>query len=212
MQHCVSGRNNFGRAAQMIGVDEAGRGPLAGPVCAAAVVLPPEARTWRLADSKVTSKARRLELARRVESQALAFGLGWASVEEIDSLNILQATCLAMFRAVTACRATPLVWDDMSVMVDGSVNPARYLASGSWVWPTQTVVRGDATISAISAASILAKVHRDAAMAALDLEYPGYGFGQHAGYGTAQHLAALDRLGVCAAHRKSFAPVSRRLR
>jgi ribonuclease HII len=181
------------------GVDEAGRGPLAGPVIAAAVVLDEAKPVAGLADSKVLSAGRREELAVLIKERALCWALGRAEVEEIDRLNILRASLLAMQRAVAALSPLPGL-----VLVDG--NQAPELAC-----PVQTVVRGDATVPAISAASILAKVTRDAEMRELDALFPGYGFARHKGYPTAAHLDALDRHGVSAVHRRSFAPVSRLL-
>ncbi len=198
-----------------IGVDEAGRGPLAGPVCAAAVVLPLQASSWGLADSKRLSAKRRSALEQRILQHAPAHGLGWASVEEIDAHNILVATCMAMARAVSACMAAlsdasaeGFAQDQAQLLVDGSVNPQRYVGAQDWPWPTQTVVGGDATVAAISAASILAKQARDRLMQDLDALHPGYGLAKHAGYGTAQHLAALRQLGPSVIHRRSFGSVA----
>lgn len=182
------------------GVDEAGRGPLAGPVVAAAVILDPARPIAGLADSKRLSPQQRAELAVDIQAQALAWGLGLADVEEIDRLNILQATLLAMCRAVRKLGVAPRL-----VLVDG--NRAPPLAC-----KVRTVVRGDANIPAISAASILAKVSRDRIMIELDARYPDYGFAKHKGYPTAEHLAALKRAGVSPLHRISFAPVRRCLR
>ena len=177
------------------GVDEAGRGPLAGPVVAAAVILDELRPVQGLADSKVLTAARRELLFERICAQALCVGIAQASAEEIDRLNILQATLLAMQRAVQALRLAP-----RRVLVDG--NRAPLLAV-----PVQAVVRGDAKVPAISAASILAKVHRDRLCAGLHERFPQYGFDRHKGYPTADHLAALRRHGPCAEHRRSFAPV-----
>lgn len=193
-----------------VGVDEAGRGPLAGPVCAAAVILPPEAEGWGLRDSKRLSGRRREALSCLIQQKSLAWGMGWASATEIDELNILRATMRAMQRAVASCLAGR--WAEASVWVDGNQLPSRYLSEGDWPWPTQTLVRGDQLMAEISAASILAKVARDAEMARLATCFPDYGFEQHSGYGTPQHLAVLERLGPCPAHRKSFSPVAERLR
>jgi len=181
------------------GVDEAGRGPLAGPVVAAAVVLSASYPIDGLADSKTLSALRREALAVQIRAHATAWALGMASVEEIDRLNILQATLLAMQRAVQGLAMTP----DL-VLVDG--NRAPRLSC-----PVRTVVRGDALIKSISAASILAKVARDAILQDLDGEYPGYGFAVHKGYPTAAHQRALETLGPSPVHRRSFGPVRRLL-
>lgn len=181
------------------GVDEAGRGPLAGPVVAAAVILDPRRPIPGLADSKTLSPARRQELAERIRANALAWALGRAEVEEIDRINILRASLLAMQRAVAALALAPSL-----VLVDGNRAPALSC-------PVRTIVRGDVTQPAISAASILAKVARDAEMCALDRCYPGYGFARHKGYPTPEHLEALRRLGACPIHRRSYAPVQARL-
>lgn len=183
----------------LAGVDEAGRGPLAGPVLAAAVILDPARPPPGLADSKRLSPDRRKALVAQIEATALAWSLGRAEVEEIDTLNILQATLLAMARAVAALDPRP-----QRVLVDGNRCPELDC-------PVQAVVGGDATVAAISAASILAKVVRDREMDALDRIYPGYGLARHKGYGTAAHLEALDRLGPSPVHRRSFAPVRERL-
>lgn len=180
---------------RVAGVDEAGRGPLAGPVFAACVILDPARPIAGLADSKALSAARREALAVEIRSKALAWGVALASVEEIDRDNILNATMLAMQRAVAALSVPP---DE--VLVDGNRCPA--LAA-----PARAVVRGDATVPAISAASILAKTARDALLVELDAEFPGYGFRRHKGYPTADHVAALRRLGPTPHHRHSFAPV-----
>ncbi|MEY4082672.1 MAG: ribonuclease [Pseudomonadota bacterium] len=197
-----------------MGIDEVGRGPLAGPVTACGVVL----GDWRpaaplvLADSKRLSKPRREALADLIRANALAVGLGWASAEEIDRLNILQATFLAMQRAVKQAiemlvAKTGLSEDQVRLVVDGSLNPVRHGQGLDWPWQTQTCVGGDSLVAEVSAASIVAKVQRDAHMRALDQQYPGYGMGQHAGYGTAQHLRALKALGPSPVHRFSFGPV-----
>lgn len=180
---------------RIAGVDEAGRGPLAGGVYAAAVVLDPERPLPGIRDSKKLSAARREALAAAVRSRALAWSVASASVAEIDSLNILQASLLAMRRAVEALALPP-----DAVLVDGNRLP-------EWPWRAIAVVGGDALVPAISAASILAKVERDAEMQRLDLCYPDYGFAAHKGYPTPAHLAALRRLGPSAVHRMSFAPV-----
>jgi ribonuclease HII len=181
--------------ALVAGVDEAGRGPLAGPLVAGAVILDPQRPIPGLADSKVLSPQRREALTRVIRDQALAWALGWASVEEIDRLNVLQATLLAMQRAVAGLRPAPL-----RVLVDGNRSPR--LAQ-----PVQTLVGGDRSTPAISAASILAKVARDQEMLRLDAQYPGYGFARHKGYPTAEHLRRLQALGVTPMHRRSFGPV-----
>jgi ribonuclease HII len=191
----------------ILGVDEAGRGPLAGPVCAAAVCLGGVC-IQGLADSKTLSAKKREVLAVQVQGQARAWGLGWASVEEIDSLNILKATFLAMSRAVSQC-LEKLDRDALFVVqVDGNQSPAKF--KGPWHWPyqTETVVKGDQKIAEISAASILAKTARDAEMSRMHQAYPHYGFDRHAGYGTALHLQALRAHGVTPVHRKSFSPIA----
>lgn len=177
------------------GVDEAGRGPLAGPVVAAAVILDESRPVDGLADSKALSPVRREELAILIRERALAWAVAEAEVEEIDRLNILQATLLAMKRAVEGLRVAPNM-----VLVDGNQLPALTCEA-------KAIVKGDATVPAISAASILAKVARDRTMVLLDVECPGYGFAKHKGYPTVDHLAALGRLGVSKHHRTSFAPV-----
>lgn len=177
------------------GVDEAGRGPLAGPVVAAAVILDDLAPIAGLADSKALTAARRERLFDEIRARALCCCIAEASVEEIDRLNILQATMLAMRRAVEGLRLTP-----HRVLVDGNRLPVLKV-------PGEAIVKGDAKVKAISAASILAKVHRDRLCLSLDAEYPQYGFATHKGYPTAEHLAALQRHGACAAHRRSYAPV-----
>ena len=177
------------------GVDEAGRGPLAGPVVAAAVILDERAPVRGLADSKVLSPRRRELLFDQIRARALCCSIASASVEEIDRLNILQATLLAMRRAVAGLRLLP-----HRVVVDGNRVPLLPMTVAA-------IVKGDAKVAAISAASILAKVQRDRWCAELHAEYPDYGFATHKGYPTAAHLAALQRHGPCAAHRRSFAPV-----
>jgi ribonuclease HII len=177
------------------GVDEAGRGPLAGPVSAAAVILDPRQPIAGIDDSKKLSPARRAALDSAIRERALAWAVAWASVEEIDRLNILQASLLAMQRAVAALPLAP-----QQVLVDGNRCPEFGCAA-------QAVIGGDGLIPAIGAASILAKVARDRLMEQLDVAWPGYGFAQHKGYPTRAHLAALRTLGVCPHHRRSFAPV-----
>ena len=182
-------------AALMAGVDEAGRGPLAGPVVAAAVILDPDHPIEGLADSKVLTARKRERLAEAIRAHALCVSVAEATVEEIDRLNILQATLLAMQRAVRGLRLKPgLVW------VDG--NRAPVLEQ-----PVRTIVKGDALVPAISAASILAKVQRDAWCLQVHEQHPEYGFASHKGYPTAEHLEALRRLGPGPWHRRSFAPV-----
>lgn len=177
------------------GVDEAGRGPLAGPVVAAAVVLEPDRPIAGVADSKCLSPRSRGELATRIRREARGWAIGVASVEEIDRLNILNATLLAMQRAVAALALQPTL-----VLVDGNRLPV--LAQ-----PARAIVRGDASVAQIAAASILAKVHRDALMDEAAIAWPEYGFERHRGYPTADHLASLRRHGACPMHRRSFAPV-----
>jgi ribonuclease HII len=179
------------------GVDEAGRGPLAGPVFAAAVILDPAKPIAGLADSKKLSARQREALAAQVKERALGWSIASASVEEIDRLNILQATMLAMSRAVTGLSITPRL-----AMVDGNRCPPLPCAA-------EAVVKGDATVPAISAASILAKTARDAHLMELDARYPQYGFAQHKGYPTAAHVEALRLHGVSEIHRRSFGPVKR---
>lgn len=185
--------------ALVAGVDEAGRGPLAGPVVAAAVILDPARPIVGLADSKQLSPAQRERLALAIRTESCAWALGRAEVEEIDALNILQATLLAMQRAVAALAPAPVL-----ALVDGNRAPRLTCR-------VETVIKGDATVPAISAASILAKVARDAEMCELDARYPGYGFAVHKGYPTAAHIQALDRIGVSAVHRRSFGPVRSRI-
>ena len=181
------------------GVDEAGRGPLAGPVVAAAVILDERSPIKGLADSKQLTAARRERLYDEIRAKALCCSVALASVEEIDQLNILQATMLAMRRAVQGLRLKP-----SKVLVDGNrLPPLDVLA--------EAIVSGDALVPAISAASILAKVTRDRLLCELHLLHPEYGFDRHKGYGTAQHMQALKKHGALAVHRRSFAPVARAL-
>lgn len=182
------------------GVDEAGRGPLAGPVVAAAVILNPRQGIAGLADSKKLTARRREQLFDQIQDKALCCAIGQASVEEIDRLNILQATLLAMQRAVAGLRLVPA-----RVLVDGNRLPRLPMLA-------EAIVGGDAKVPAISAASILAKVHRDRWCEQIDAEYPQYGFAAHKGYGTAAHLAALRQHGPTPWHRRSFAPVAQALR
>ena len=182
-------------AALVAGVDEAGRGPLAGPVVAAAVILDELKPIKCLGDSKVISPRRREHLFDEIRAKALACCIAEASVEEIDRLNILQATLLAMQRAVAGLRLPPRL-----VLVDGNRLPVLGM-------PAEAIVKGDARVPAISAASILAKVYRDRLCEALHEAHPAYGFARHKGYPTADHLAALRAHGACVAHRRSYAPV-----
>ena len=182
-------------AQRIAGVDEAGRGPLAGPVIAAAVILAPGHFIEGATDSKALSARRREALAPVIRARSLAWAIGAASVEEIDRLNILEASLLAMQRAVAAL--TPAA--DFA-RVDGNRLPRLSIGA-------RAIVRGDASDHAIACASILAKTHRDAIMQELDQQFPGYGFAIHAGYPTAAHRARLRELGPCAIHRRSFAPV-----
>lgn len=180
----------------LAGVDEAGRGPLAGPVAVAAVILDPARRIDGLGDSKALTEARREALFPRIQSDALAFAIVLVHADEIDRLNILQATMAGMRRAVAALAMPP-----SRVLVDGNRVPTGIGADA------EAIVKGDAKIAAISAASILAKVARDRWMRKLDAAHPEYGFAVHKGYPTPEHLEALRRLGPCPAHRRSFAPV-----
>lgn len=182
------------------GVDEAGRGPLAGPVVAAAVVLSPDRPIDGLADSKTLSAARREDLAGRIRRRALAWSVGWSNPAEIDDVNILWATMLAMRRAVGALPLKP----DF-VQVDGNRLPD--LVFGESRLEGEAIVGGDASVPAISAASIIAKTTRDGVMAFLDRVHPAYEFARHKGYGTRIHLERLQEHGPCTAHRNSFAPV-----
>jgi ribonuclease HII len=181
----------------IVGVDEAGRGPLAGDVVAAAVLLPPDAQLYGLDDSKKLSEASRERLYEEIRSVAIKWHIGRANVEEIDRLNILHATMLAMQRAVEGLRSDPEM-----VYVDGNRLP-------EWSYNSKAVVKGDSRITAIAAASILAKVTRDRDMLALDNDYPEYGFMKHKGYPTKVHMEALERHGASPVHRKSFGPVAR---
>ena len=179
------------------GVDEAGRGPLAGPVVAAAVILDDQQPIAGLDDSKKLSPARRARLYDEIRAKALCCSVGQASVEEIDQHNILQATLLAMQRAIAGLRLRPA-----KVLIDGNRLPVLDVLA-------EAVVGGDALVPAISAASILAKVTRDRLCEEFDQRYPEYGFATHKGYGTAAHMAALQSHGVSPWHRKTFAPVAR---
>jgi ribonuclease HII len=187
---------NPGDPTRLCGVDEAGRGPLAGAVFAAAVVLDPTGpRINGLVDSKLLDAGTREKLAGRIKQRALAWSIASASVEEIDTINILRASLLAMKRAVETLGMEP---DE--VCVDGNMLPPI-------AGPCRAIVKGDRLVAAISAASILAKVARDAEMTLLDERYPGYGFASHKGYSTPEHLAALRSRGPCEIHRRSFEPV-----
>ena len=183
----------------LAGVDEVGRGPLAGPVVAAAVILDPARPIAGLADSKALTEKRRAALDIEIREKALAWALGRAEVEEIDALNILQASLLAMQRAVAALSIAPEY-----AVVDGNRLPLL-------LCPALAIIKGDQTVAAISAASIIAKVARDSEMIALDTHYPGYGLALHKGYPTKAHVLALDVLGVSAIHRRSFGPVRKLL-
>jgi len=180
---------------RVCGVDEVGRGPLAGPVVAAAVILDPARPIAGLRDSKLLTPSRREQLALQIRDRAVAFAIAEANVQEIDSLNILNASLLAMQRAIEALDPAP----DLA-LIDGNRLPRLRLQA-------RAIVGGDRIEPAISAASILAKCHRDALMAGLDCRFPGYGFAVHAGYPTPRHLEMLKALGPCELHRRSFAPV-----
>lgn len=186
-------------AGFIAGVDEAGRGPLAGPVIAAAVILDPAREVAGLRDSKQLSEAARNRLAEEIRAKAKSWAIGRAEIEEIDELNILYASLLAMRRAVEALTVSP----DLA-LVDGNRCPDLNCE-------TRAIVKGDQTVPAISAASILAKVSRDMEMMDMDKLYPGYGFAQHKGYPTRQHLQALAEKGLCAIHRRSYGPVKQYL-
>lgn len=188
------------QSERVAGVDEAGRGPLAGPVCAAAVILDPALIPPGITDSKLLAAARREQLAVEINASAIAWAVTFVDVAEIDRINILQASLLAMRRAVDALSVVPTL-----ALIDGNRCPDHLCC------PSKAVVRGDQTDVCIGAASILAKVVRDQEMRGLDHRHPGYGFAQHKGYGTKAHLEALDRLGPCVVHRRSFAPVRSRL-
>jgi ribonuclease HII len=183
----------------MAGVDEVGRGPLAGPVIAAAVILNPESPILGLMDSKKISEKKRNILAIEIQEKAMAWAIGRAEHDEIDSINILQASLLAMKRAVESLSIEPGL-----VLVDGLYCP-------DIIFKVEAIIKGDSKIAAISAASIIAKVARDSEMIALDSQYPGYGFSRHKGYPTKMHVDALKELGVSSIHRKSFAPVKQLL-
>lgn len=179
----------------IVGVDEAGRGPLAGPVVAGAVVLDPNRRIKGLRDSKILAAPNRERLADLIRRHAIAWSVGVAEVDEIDRINILQATMLAMRRAVEALGIEP-----GEALVDGDRCPELPC-------PAYPIVKGDRDVAVIAAASIIAKTTRDAMLVVLDARFPGYGFAENKGYGTPDHIAALNRNGPCPAHRRSFAPV-----
>ena len=183
----------------LAGVDEVGRGPLAGPVVAAAVILDPAKPIEGLADSKKLSEKKREQLAEQIREHAMAWSLGRAEVEEIDRINILQASLLAMQRAVEGLTVTP-----HKALVDGNKLPRLSC-------PAEAVIGGDRSVAAISAASIIAKVARDREMVELDAIHPGYGLAKHKGYPTKQHVEALRTLGVTPIHRRTFGPVKRLL-
>jgi ribonuclease HII len=186
--------------ARIAGVDEAGRGPLAGPVVAAAVILDPRRRIRGLADSKILTPQERTRLARLIRARSLAWSVAWADRDEIDALNILQATLLAMRRALLALPVYPT-----HVKIDGNRCPClEDLRLGC---SFEAIVDGDASVAAISAASILAKTHRDAMMQALDACYPGFQLARHKGYGTPAHLRTLRRRAPSPLHRRSFSPM-----
>jgi ribonuclease HII len=186
---------HWSRPGLLAGVDEVGRGPLAGPVVAAAVILDDLKPIRGLRDSKVLAPGTRQRLDAQIRAHALCVGVGEASVEEIDALNILQATLLAMQRAIEKLRLQPA-----HVLVDGNRLPKLKM-------PAEAIVRGDAKVAAIAAASIVAKVYRDALLVQLHEQHPAYGFAAHKGYPTPEHLAALREYGPCPAHRRSFKPV-----
>ena len=191
---------HFDTPGLVAGVDEAGRGPLAGPVVAAAVILDDRKPIVGLRDSKKLGQKRREHLYEEILAKALCCSIAEATVQEIDSLNILQATLLAMRRAVEGLRLKPV-----KVLVDGNRLPVLDVRA-------EAIVHGDALVPAISAASILAKVHRDRLCEQLHVQYPNYGFDRHKGYGTAEHLQALREQGPSSCHRLSFAPVARSVR
>jgi len=193
-------RHNLSRTGiRTAGVDEVGRGPLAGPVVAAAVILNPDSPIIGLMDSKKLSAKKREILATEITNKSLSWAIGRAETNEIDELNILQASLLAMTRAVTSLSIRP-----NHIMIDGLHCPRLE-------YSMEAVVRGDSKIPEISAASIIAKVFRDNEMIKMDSRYPGYGFAKHKGYPTKQHLLALEKLGVSPIHRYSYAPVKRYL-
>lgn len=191
---------NYHRIAKLVaGVDEVGRGPLAGPVVTAAVILDEQNPIDGLTDSKKLSEHQREEFAKEIKQKAIAWSLGRAEVHEIDDINILQATLLAMQRAVAGLTPKPDY-----VLVDGNRCPKFHC-------PAEAIIKGDLHVSVISAASIIAKVARDQEMQQLDSQYPGYGLHSHKGYPTKQHIAALEELGVTPIHRRSYGPVKKLL-
>jgi ribonuclease HII len=183
------------------GIDEAGRGPLAGPVVAAAVILHHDDQPVGLADSKTLSAETRERLAQEIEARAIACSVAWSDAAEVDSVNILNATLLAMRRAIIGLQVTP-----SRVEVDGNRLPD--LDFGDHTLTGRAIVKGDQTVAAISAASILAKVARDRIMVGIDRLYPDYGFARHKGYGTAEHREQIQMLGPCVQHRRTFRPIS----
>lgn len=187
--------NLFTDLNRVAGVDEVGRGPLAGAVIAAAVILDPLKPIPYITDSKKLSEKQREKIAQQIRDCSIAWAIGRAEVEEIDAINILQASLLAMKRAVEKLSVMPEL-----VLVDGNKCPR-------WIYSSQAIIKGDLTVRAIGAASIIAKVARDQEMVLLDEQYPGYGLAQHKGYPTKAHCAALKELGPSSIHRKSFAPV-----
>jgi ribonuclease HII len=197
----TQGSLNFFHSNLMAGVDEAGRGPLAGPVVAAAVILNPQDPIAGLADSKKLSEARREKLFPQVKARSLAWAVAWSDADEIDSLNILHATMLAMRRSLLGLAVMP-----DHVQVDGNRCPS--LAGTGLSCTIEAIVGGDALVPEISAASILAKVTRDRMMKGLDVVYPGYGFAGHKGYPTAAHRKCLEQIGPSPIHRRTFSPVS----
>jgi ribonuclease HII len=197
----TQGSLNFSHSNLMAGVDEAGRGPLAGPVVAAAVILNPQDPIAGLADSKKLSEARREKLFPQVKARSLAWAVAWSDADEIDSLNILHATMLAMRRSLLGLAVMP-----DHVQVDGNRCPS--LAGTGLSCTIEAIVGGDALVPEISAASILAKVTRDRMMKGLDVVYPGYGFAGHKGYPTAAHRKCLEQIGPSPIHRRTFSPVS----
>lgn len=192
--------NNHSPAILVAGTDEVGRGSLAGDVVAAAVILDTDVAISGLADSKKLSAKQRQKCFRSIIEKSLCYAIGRASVAEIEQINILQASMLAMQRAIAALNLQPEF-----VYVDGNRCPA-------WDYPCEAVVKGDSLIPSISAASIVAKISRDQEMIELDAQYPGYGFASHKGYPTPAHLAALESLGPTAIHRRTYAPVARLLK
>lgn len=191
----------MGNIGMICGIDEAGRGPWAGPVTAAAVILDPASLVDGLTDSKKLTAERRETLYAEIKASAVTYGIGWASPEEIDRMNIREATFLAMKRAIAIMGLVP-----ERILVDGNCLPKALPCAAS------AIIKGDLTEPSISAASILAKVARDRAMVELSNRFPGYGLRRHKGYGTPEHAEALEALGPCACHRRSFAPVQRALR